>query len=186
MSHEYNEVHQATPDEQAKVLAKIRKVRIAMLTTQGANDTLTSRPMTLQEAEDDGTLWFFTSAHTSLDEAIRREAQINVAFAEPADSFYLSTTARASFVDDRAKIEALWTPLAAAWFQGPADPALRLLRVEAEKIDYWISKGGKVLQMLAIAKAAAHHTMPGPEAGEHGSFEPEGAQHETVTSVGAR
>ena len=184
MSNEYEAIHQASPEEQAKVLAKIRKIRIAMLTTQAADDSLTSRPMTLQQAEDDGTLWFFTGAHTSLDDAIRRDAHVSVAFADTADSFYLATTAHATFVDDRERKESLWSPLAAAWFaEGPADPTLRLLRVEADKIDYWISRGGKVVQMLAIAKAAAHRVPPGPEAGEHGTFR---AKDETVTSIGTR
>jgi general stress protein 26 len=184
MPYDYQEVHHASPEEQSKVLAKIRKIRIAMLTTQAADDSLTSRPMTLQQAEDDGTLWFFTSAHTALDDTIRRDAQVNVSFADTSDSFYMSTTARATFVDDRKKMESLWSPLAAAWFpEGPTDPTLRLLRVEAEKIDYWRSHGGKIVQMLAIAKAAAHHTMPGPETGEHGTFAP---KSEMAAPIGAR
>lgn len=184
MPYDYQEVHQASLEDQAKVLAKIRKIRIAMLTTQAADDSLTSRPMTLQQADDDGTLWFFTAAHTSLDDTIRRDAQVNVSFADISDNFYVSTTAHATFVDDRKKMESLWSPLAAAWFpEGPRDPTLRLLRVEAERIDYWRSHGGKVVQMLAIAKAAAHRTMPGYDIGEHGRFAP---RREMVAPIGMR
>ncbi len=117
---DYHDSHHATPEEQAKVFARVRKLRIAMLTTQTEDGTLESRPMTLQDIDDDGAMWFFTSAYTSLEEAIRREAQVNVAFADTSDSFYLSTSAHAVFVDDREKVEALWSPMAAAWFPGRA------------------------------------------------------------------
>jgi len=184
---EYHDIHHATPEEQAKVFARAKKLRIAMLTTQGADGTLDARPMTLQAIDDDGTMWFFTSAYTSLDDAIRRQSQVNVAFADTSDSFYLSTSANAAFVDDRARIDELWSPMAAAWFpEGKDDPNLRLLRVDAEKVDYWFSRSGKIVQMLALAKAAARHQPPGPEAGEHGTFEPAAGGHETVTSVGSR
>ena len=183
----YNEIHQATPEEQAKVYAKVKKLRIGMLTTQGEDGTLESRPMTLQDVDDDGCMWFLTSAFSALEEAVRRDAQVNVSFVDTGDSFYLSTSAHAVFVDDREKVEALWSPMAAAWFpDGPSDPNLRLLRVDAEKVDYWFSRSGRIVQMLALAKAAARGTPPGPEAGEHGAFTPAGAQHETVTSVGSR
>jgi general stress protein 26 len=184
---DYNDVHQAAPDEQAKVFAKLKKLRVAMLTTQAQDRALESRPMTLQDIDDDGSMWFFTSARTALVDAIRSEAQVNVAFVDASDSFYLSTSAHAVFVEDREKIDALWSPMATAWFpDGPSDPDLRLLRVDAGKVDYWLSRSGKIVQMLAIAKAAARHTTPGPEAGEHGTFTPSGAHHETVTSVGSR
>lgn len=184
---DYHDVHQATPEEQAKVYDKLRKLRIGMLTTQGPDGTLGSRPMTLLDVDGDGSMWFMTAAFSALEETIRRDGQVNVSFADTGDSFYLSTSAHAVFVEDREKVEALWSPMAAAWFpDGPGDPNLRLLRVDAEKVDYWFSRSGRIVQMLAIAKAAARHTTPGPEAGEHGTFTPAGATSAAVTSVGTR
>lgn len=192
---DYQDIHQASPDEQAKVYAKLKKLRIGMLTTQGQDGLLESRPMTLLDVDGDGSMWFMTSAFTALEETIRRDGQVNVSFVDTGDSFYLSTSAHAVFVEDREKVEALWTPMAAAWFpEGPGDPSLRLLRVDAEKVDYWFSRSGRIVQMLAIAKAAARHTPPGPEAGEHGTFTPTGAAAQadtttaqgTTTSIGSR
>ena len=192
---DYHEIHQATPEEQAKVYAKLRKLRIGMLTTQGADGALESRPMTLLDVDGDGSMWFMTSAFTALEETLRRDGQVNVSFVDIGDSFYLSTSAHAVFVEDRDKVEALWSPMATAWFpEGPGDPSLRLLRVDAEKVDYWFSRSGRIVQMLAIAKAAARRTTPAPEAGEHGTFTPTGAAaqagdggaHETTTAIGTR
>lgn len=103
-------------EQQADLWEKVQKVRFAMVTTRDAAGALASRPMTLQGVDDDGTLWFFTSANTQLGDDVRRDAQVNVAFADTGDSFYLSAAGKAFFVDDREKVEALWNPIVRAWF----------------------------------------------------------------------
>ena len=164
-----------TPDEQADLWKKIEKIRFAMLTTRSAEGDLVSRPMTLQQVEPDGTLWFFTSANTALEADLAREPAANVAFADNGDSFYLSVVGRGYFIEDRQKVDELWNTLAAAWYsEGPADPDLRLLRVDPERVDYWTTKAGKIVQFLAMAKAAVTRTAPGPAVGEHGTFAPRG------------
>jgi general stress protein 26 len=163
-----------TPEERAALWKKIQKIRFAMLTTRTVDGGLRSRPMTLQQVEGSGTtLWFFTSGSTELEEEVRADPSVNVAFADTGDSFYLSASGPAYFIDDRAKVEELWNVMAAAWYtDGPTDPDLWLLRVDVERIDYWTTKAGKLVQMLAMAKAALTHTPPGPAVGEHGSFAP--------------
>ena len=88
------------------------------------------------------------------------------------DDFYLSASGTGSFLQDRRKVKELWGTLAGAWFDGPDDPRLWLLRMVPERIDYWKSGAGKVLQMVAMLKAAVTRTRPGKAVGEHGSFEP--------------
>lgn len=161
-----------SPEEQAKLWERAKKVRFAMVTTRAADGSLASRPMTLQGVDDDGTLWFFTAADTQLGDDVRRDSAINVAFAAPDDDFYLAASGEAHFVDDRAKVEALWNVMTAAWFDSPNDPKLWLLRVEPERVDYWKPGAGKVLQMVAMVKAAVTKTRPGKSVGEHGTFEP--------------
>jgi len=162
----------ASPDEQKELWKRAQKVRFAMVTTRGADGTLSSRPMTLQGVDDDGTMWFFTAANTQLGDEVRRDPSLNVAFANTADDFYLAAAGNGHFVDDREKIEALWGVLAAAWFDGPNDPNLWLLRVDPDRVDYWKSGAGKIIQMVAMVKAAMTNTRPGKSVGEHGSFEP--------------
>lgn len=159
-----------TDEEKAALWEKVRKIRFAMLTTRGGDGALGSRPMTVQDIDDDGTLWFFTSADTTLGDDVRANPKVNVAFADRDDDFYLSVAGNAHFVADREKIEALWGMMAAAWFDGPDDPKLWLLRVEPDRVDYWKSGAGKILQLAAMAKAALTNTRPGKAVGEHGSF----------------
>ena len=161
-----------SPEEQADLWAKVQKVRFAMLTARAADGALSSRPMTLQGVDDDGTLWFFTSGNTHLGDDVRRDPSVNVAFADTGNDFYLSATGSGHFIDDREKIEALWNAMAAAWFDSPVDPNLWLLRVVPARVDYWKRGAGKVLQMVAMVKAAVTNPRPGKSVGEHGSFEP--------------
>ena len=158
--------------ERQELYRTIQKIRFAMVTTRNAEGALSSRPMTLQGVDDDGTMWFFTSGSTQFADEVASDPNVNVAFADKDDDFYLSAAGIGHFIDDREKIEALWGMMAAAWFDGPTDPNLWLLRVEPDKVDYWKPGAGKVLQMVAMAKAALTNTRPGKAVGEHGSFEP--------------
>ena len=163
---------ETTPKEQAELFGQARKIRFAMVTTRTHDGALASRPMTLQEVDGDGTMWFFTSANTQLADDVTADSTVNVAFADKDDDFYLSASGDAQFVDDREKVEALWGMMAAAWFDGPTDPNLWLLRVRADRIDYWKAGAGKVLQLASMAKAALTGTRPGKAVGEHGTFDP--------------
>jgi general stress protein 26 len=169
---EHLQDHDTTPEEQQAMWRKAEKIRFAMMTTRGPDAMLGSRPMTLQGVDGDGTLWFFTAGGTTLADDVHEDGSVNVSFADPKDDFYLSVSGVARFIDDREKIEALWSPMAAAWFDGPADPRLSLLRVMPERVDYWKNDAGRLVQMAALAKAALTSTRPGKGVGEHGSFVP--------------
>jgi len=50
---------------------------------------------------------------------------------------------RAQVVDDRAKVEELWSPAMQVFFPGGKDdPQLRLIHVRAESAEYWNSPAG--------------------------------------------
>ncbi len=157
----------------ADVLAKIRDIRIAMVTTHDIDGEMRSRPLTLIELEDDGTMWFFIERKSELASDVADEARISATFANPGDSWYVFVTGSAYVVHDPQKVEALWNPISAAWFpDGPHDRSLGLLRVDVDRVEYWKpGAGGKLMQFASIAKAALTRQRPRNE-GEHGSFAP--------------
>jgi general stress protein 26 len=136
-------------------LAKLVKgIRVAMLTTQESDGTLHSRPMATQEAEFDGTLWFFTQAGSPKVDEIDREQNVNVSYADAGDNRYVSASGRARLVRDRSKIEELWSPILKAWFpRGKEDPELALLRVDVEKAEYWDAPSSTLVKLVGFAKA---------------------------------
>ena len=155
----------------AELAAKIKSVRFAMFTTVDQHGHLTSRPMTNQELDADGALWFYTSSATDLWENIGANPKVNLAFAEPADSLYVSISGIAERVVERDRIHALWNPMVAAWFpNGVDDPHVVLVRVAARTVQYWDSNDNKMTQVFEMAKAAITGTRPAIEPGEHGKI----------------
>jgi general stress protein 26 len=155
----------------AELTAKIQPVRFAMFTTVDQHGHLTSQPMTNQEVDKDGGLWFYTSTMTDLWENIAANPKVNLSFAEPEDSLFVSISGTAERVVDRARIKQLWNPMIAAWFpNGVDDPHVVLVRVAARSVHYWDSNEKKMTQMFEMAKAAITGTKPEVEPGEHGKF----------------
>lgn len=145
----------------ADLKSKIKPIRFAMFTTIDDNGKLVSRPMTNQEMDAKGNLWFFTSSQTDLWENIVAHPQVNLSFAEPADNIYVSVSGRAERVVDRDKIKAMWNPAVQAWFpHGPDDPHAMLVRVVSDSAEYWDSDASTMVQLYKMAKAVLTGTTP--------------------------
>lgn len=141
-------------DNIQKINALIKGINIAMLTTLDPDGQLHSRPMGTQQTEFDGSLWFFTSKTSGKVHAIETDAHVNVAYANPTDQSYISLAGKATLVEDRAKMEELWSPFIRAWFpEGLEDPDLTLMRVEVDSAQYWESPSATVVKIVGLAKA---------------------------------
>ncbi len=147
-------------DEQIKKLAEmVKDIEFAMLTTVEPDGSLRSRPMATQKIEFDGDLWFFTRASAPKVDDIEREQNVNASFARPEGQQYVSVSGKARLVRDRAKIEELWNPAYKAWFpEGLDDPDLALLKVSAEKAEYWDGNSSVVAHLVGFVKAVATGT----------------------------
>ncbi len=150
---------------------KIKDVRVAMLTTVDDDGSLRSRPMYTQQVEFDGELWFFTADDSGKVDEISREHWVNLSYAEPKDSRYVSVSGVAELIKDRSKIEELWSPMLKAWFKdGLDDPHLALLRVRVTEAEYWDDTSSKMNQLFGMVKAAVtNDTYTGTE---HGVVKP--------------
>ncbi|WP_312320853.1 pyridoxamine 5'-phosphate oxidase family protein [Stenotrophomonas sp.] len=145
-----------THTQQIEQLAElIRDVDIAMFTTTGVDGRLYSRPLGTQQVAFDGDLWFATSADSPKVAEISLNPQVNVAYASPSKNTYVSVAGTARIVDDRAKVEELWSPAMKLFFPGGKDdPNLRLIHVRAESAEYWDGPGtllGKALSFVLSA-----------------------------------
>jgi general stress protein 26 len=147
---------------------RINAVRFAMFTTIDKHGHLTASPMTNQEMDPDGNLWFYTSNDSDLWENIAAEPEVNVSFAEPKDGLYVSVSGTAERVVERAKIKQLWNPLVQAWYpDGPDDPKVCLVRVAAHSAEYWDTASSKMVSLFAMAKAVLTGNQPRLDAEGH-------------------
>jgi general stress protein 26 len=131
----------------------IKDIDFCMLTTVDEDGTLRSRPMSTQDAEFDGDLWFFTYDPSPKAQEVRNERQVNVSYADIGAHTYVSVSGTATLVHDRAKMEQYWHPAHKIYFpDGLETPGLALLKVEVSKAEYWESDG-KVATLLEMAKS---------------------------------
>ena len=154
----------------AALTDKIGSMRFAMFTTRDQNGHLISQPMTRQQIDADGALWFYTATTTELWDNIAHEPEVNISFANSDDSTYVSVSGTAERVVDRVKIKALWNPMVQAWFPaGPEDEHVVLVRVDPHAAEYWDSNDSKMVRMFAMAKAAITGSTPDVDA-DHGTI----------------
>lgn len=155
-----------TQSHSGEQLTKVRKlvddIRIAMMTTVNGDGNLVSRPMAALQADEDGTIWFFTNRTSpKVDQIDNNEHRVNLAFASVSDSDYVSISGKAQELDDRAKIDELWNPQAKAWFpKGKDDPNLVLLKVHTDMAEYWSANDSKMVRFLQQAAAVVTGTPP--------------------------
>lgn len=146
---------------------KIEGIRFAMFTTRASDGHLHSRPMTTQEAEFDGDLWFFTSVQQELVEELEADPAVNVAYADDGKGLWVSMMGQARVTRDGAKMKELYNAAVKAYFPGGLeDPDLRLIKVEVDQAEYWEAPHSKAARLFSLAKAAATGTRD--RQGEHG------------------
>ncbi len=163
-----SEEHETTAEQRAKVAELVEKSRIALVTTVAESGKLVSRPLAVQHRDFDGELWFFTQDPSHKTEQIARNPQVNVAFS--SDDGWVSISGTASVSHDQARIDAFWNSHAEAWFDGGRDdPAVALLRVEADSAEYWSVDDPKLV--TAVKYAGARLTGRQPDLGENHAVE---------------
>jgi len=144
---------------QSEQLAKLREmiedIDICMFTTAEPDGTLRSRPMSTQQSESDGDLWYYTLEDTPKVDELESDQRVNLSFASPKKNRYVSVSGTARIVRDRQKIKELWQPILEVWFpKGQDDPNLALIKVSVEQAEYWDDTSNKMVQLMKMVKAA--------------------------------
>lgn len=86
---------------------------------------------------------------------INQNPHVALGFLDPDSEVYLSTSGYAEVVNDRAKVDELWSDVLKTWFpKGKDDPNLTLLKVTTHAGEYWDRPGGKMMTFLEMAKGA--------------------------------
>jgi general stress protein 26 len=141
-------------DDTRKVAELIKDIRVAMLTHADATGRLVSQPMATQQVDFDGDVLFITErdSHKCRDIEAQSPATVNVSYSSGGSWVSLSGTAEV--VDDRAKLEELWSTFTDAWMEGgPENPNNVLIRISADSAEFWDTPGSKATQVLNFVKA---------------------------------
>lgn len=152
--------NQPSREEGIKTIAQLIKgIKFAMTTFTTESGHLHSQPMTTQEQDFDGDVWFIGSKASDLVHSLAERPQVNLSYSESGKG-YVSLYGDAELLEDPAKLDELWSDFYKAYFpEGKTDPNIQLIKVETNGAHYWESDG-KLQGLFQMAKAAVTGTQP--------------------------
>ncbi len=125
------------------------KARTCMfITNLKENPPFNSRPMSLQECDKEGNLWFISSKESHKNMQILKDNLVQLYFMNNSDHEYLSIIGEAYIYDDKKTIEEKWSVFANAWFDGKDDPDVTIIRIAPQDVYYWDTKYGKFVSLI--------------------------------------
>ncbi|WP_047546446.1 pyridoxamine 5'-phosphate oxidase family protein [Psychroserpens sp. Hel_I_66] len=128
--------------------------KLAMMATKLDSRPFSVCPMTTQEIDEDGKLWFFTGKNSEHYRQLEKDNRLHLTYANQGDQEYLSVYGVAHILEDKQKIDELWSSILKVWFSGKDDPNLALLCVTIKDAYYWDQKYNKAVTIFKMAKAA--------------------------------
>lgn len=114
-----------------------------------SNQSFSTRPMSVQEVDDEGNLWFLSAEDSHKNDELSEDPYVQLLFQGSQYSDFLSVYGKASVITDKAKIKALWKPVLKTWFtEGENDPRITVIKVKPDEGYYWDTKHGIMIAMV--------------------------------------
>lgn len=145
------------PLEGAEAIAKIKELTKKadtgfLVTNIKTGLPVSARPMSTQQVDDEGNLWFLSVKDSKHNQEIASDPFVHLFFQGSSHAGFLNIYGMAEISYDKAKIDELWDPIAKVWFtEGKDDPLVSLIKVNPLQGYYWDNKHGAV---VALAKMA--------------------------------
>jgi general stress protein 26 len=140
-----------------KLKELVNAIEICLFSTNlKGNDGATFRPMSAQEVDDEGNIWFFSDINSDKNREVNQDNAVQLIFSHPGKSSYMIVNGEAEISTDRARIEELWSPAAKIWFeQGKDDPDISLIKVNTKSAYYWDTDGNKMINFFKFLASVA-------------------------------
>lgn len=114
-----------------------------------AGKPFATRPMAVQQLDEQGTFWFLSSNDSNKNAQIAADPAVQLLFQGSDYSDFLNIYGTATISEDKAKIKELWNPMLKVWFtEGVDDPRISVIRVEPVQGYYWDTKHNMAIGML--------------------------------------
>lgn len=147
----------------------IEGVKYAMMTTITADEKhLHACPMTTNKNElENGKIWFIGDRKSETIKDLEKNPQVNLSYTSSDQKDFVSINGTAKLVNDKAKLDELWSPIYAAFYEkGKEDPNVQVICVECNGAQYWLS-GNTVVDMFKMVAAAAQEGKTAENLGEN-------------------
>jgi general stress protein 26 len=125
------------------------------------SNNFSTRPMAVQQTDDDGNLWFLSAIDSQKNRDLQQNPAVQLLFQGSPHSDFLSVYGTATISQDKAKIKELWEPIIKTWFtEGVDDPRITVIKVEPTAGYYWDTKHAQVVSLFKrLVGAAIGKTM---------------------------
>lgn len=130
-------------------------IDICLFSTAIKDGKMNTAPMSRQEVDEEGNIWFLANLESSTCQNILSDDKVALHFSNPSNYEFICVQGVASLSSDQARIDKYWNKMMDAWFEkGKEDPCIRIIKVNPEEAQYWETKDGKVLTLLKVAATA--------------------------------
>ena len=114
-----------------------------------------TRPMSVQDVDDTGNIWFLSANDSSQNAEINSDKNVQLLFQSSAHSGFLAIDGIATISRDKQKIDEFWGPLLKTWFtEGKDDPRITVIKVETTNGYYWDNKHGNAIAFAKMTLGA--------------------------------
>lgn len=147
-------------DKKKEFYDRLEDVRAGMLGLQSDHRLV---PMSPNFDDDDpGAIWFLSAVGTALVDAVATGAQdAKFVVSDDKNGLYGDILGRLEIADNRAKLDEIWSPIAAAWYEeDKQDPDLRLMKFTLTEAEVWLTTTSGLKFFYEIIKANINDEMP--------------------------
>ena len=114
------------------------------------------RPMSVQQVDDAGNLWFLSADDSHKNAELERDPSLTLFFKGSAHSDFMVLNGAATLSRDKEKIRELWEPIVKTWFtEGVDDPRITVIKVAPSDGYYWDTKHGAAVAGVKMLIGAA-------------------------------
>src|SRR5690242_17884752 len=113
---EQNRADLQGPDAVKQIKAIVKKASTCFFQTDVAfGDSGGVRPMSVQRADDDGTIWFLSAFDSHKNAELSQDPAVTLYFQGSAHSDFLVLRGTATISQDKTMIRELWEPILKTW-----------------------------------------------------------------------
>jgi general stress protein 26 len=139
-----------------QIAALINEIDICLFATRSADGQLHARPMSNNgQVEWDGQSWFFAPTDGRLVAELRADPTAVAAYRAEEGFAFVSVSGRVTIETDQELKQRHWLDDLERWFpNGPTDPNVALIRLDADEAQWWTEDGdGKADLREAVASS---------------------------------
>lgn len=139
-----------------KLKELVDKIDIGMVGTyQRVNEYVYAVPMSRQEVDEEGNIWYLLSAESETHRNVLNNSNVSIMFADTSSYNFLSLNGKGEILNDQEGIDKYWNKMIEAWFEkGREDPNIRVMKVSPIEAHYWDNKTNKFVTIFKVLTSA--------------------------------